>query len=106
MHIEECTMTHQRRANPAASARHAIAAQIQACSWAGSALRKDVGRHDAVDRLMGRALLDGALPLAGQALMVSGRLSFEIVLKALAGFVRGERLNVYTWPARVRPREA
>ncbi|MEO7370749.1 MAG: formate dehydrogenase accessory sulfurtransferase FdhD, partial [Ilumatobacteraceae bacterium] len=83
----------------------------------------DVGRHDAVDKVVGRMLLDGRLPATGLGLFVSGRASFELVQKAwaggfstliavsaptalavrtarraglmLAGFARGERVNVY-----------
>ena len=93
-------------------------------------LREDIGRHNAVDKVVGRAVLDRRVPLTDSLLAVSGRAGYELVQKAVAagipmlvavgapsslavatalrfgltlvGFLRGERFNVYSAPERLR----
>jgi FdhD protein len=64
------------------------AAGVVARDGSVTLVREDVGRHNAVDKLVGRMLFDGSLPLTGRAVVVSGRASFELVHKAWASGFR------------------
>ncbi|MGH9044723.1 MAG: formate dehydrogenase accessory sulfurtransferase FdhD [Acidimicrobiales bacterium] len=116
-----------QRSFEATGAVHGAALVDQAGSLL--AVREDIGRHNAVDKVIGWALLNQATPIGGAALVVSGRVSFEIVQKAaragigmvaavsgasslaveladeigmtLLGFVRGDRFTLYCEPSRI-----
>jgi FdhD protein len=81
------TMRKRQRAFDRTGGVHA-AALADATGHLG-AVREDVGRHNAVDKVVGEALLDGRLPATDLLLVVSGRVSFEIVQKAVAAGVAG-----------------
>lgn len=110
------------------------AAGLFTASGEAMVVREDVGRHNAADKVIGWALAAGRVPLRGTILMVSGRISYEIVQKALAAripivaavsaptslaidlaeagnltlvaFLRDQTLSIYTTPARIQTTEA
>jgi len=105
------------------------AAGLVDASGVSYCVREDIGRHNAVDKVIGKAVLDGKMPIANHVLVVSGRLSFEIIQKAamagiafiaavgapsnladqsaeylgitLVGFVRDGTANIYTHKHRI-----
>jgi FdhD protein len=81
------TMRRRQRAFDKTGGVHA--AGLATASGVLAVVREDVGRHNAVDKVVGRALLDGMLPATDGLLVVSGRVSFEIVQKAVAAGVAG-----------------
>jgi FdhD protein len=121
-------LREQQRVFEATGGLHAAGLFID--EGAALVVREDVGRHNAVDKVIGAVLMQDRLPAAGTVLMVSGRASFELVQKAamagvpalaavsapsslaveladeqgmtLIGFLRGSSMNIYTGAHRVK----
>lgn len=124
--LPEALMRHQRTFSDTGGLH---AAGLFQADGALLDVREDVGRHNAVDKLIGSALTEGRLPLANLGVLVSGRTSFEIMQKlrmagcplvaavgapsslavelawefdmTLVGFLRDGRFNIYSGPGRI-----